>query len=104
MEIPTNNSTAFNVETEGKWVSGDLLPICISLLGYSPKSFLWFKTKYHLNPPNFKTPDPKDGELLWKAFYLQNEEKVKEARENYCIVQSYEVELIAKQLKSKFLF
>lgn len=104
INILDDKSTPFNVKIEEKWVSGDILPISISLLGYSPKSFLWFKTKYKLHPPNFKTTDPKDGELLWKVFYLQNEEKVKEAKENYCIIQSYEVELIAKQLKSKFLF
>ena len=94
-------STPFNIEVDKRWISGDVLPICISLLGYSPSSFYWFKTAYELDPPNFNTPDPKDGELLWKTFLFQNEEKIKEAKENYCLIISYDAELIAKKLDYK---
>lgn len=85
-------------------VYGAIAPISISLLGYAPKSLEWFLQEYQIKSPDIeKVKDPKDAELLWKAFYFQNEEKIKEAKENYFFINSYDAELIIKQLEYKFI-
>lgn len=95
-------SIRFDFMLDKQNVYGSITPLSISLLGYAPKSLEWFCSEYSLNSPDFeKVRDPKDGELLWKAFYFQNEEKIKEAKENYFLLNSYDAELIAKKLDYK---
>lgn len=85
-------------------VYGAIAPISISLLGYAPKSLKWFLQEYHIKSPDIeKVKDPDDAKLLWTTFYLQNEEKIKEAKENYFFINSYDAELITKQLEYKFI-